>query len=99
MFLSWMFTEMPYPYLPPEETYDSLRVTFPSSVYDPEVGFQLYKSYFDMYAAADEAGLDIMRNEHPATATCVAPAVPLAMATLARETRHARLLALGNPLA
>jgi alkanesulfonate monooxygenase SsuD/methylene tetrahydromethanopterin reductase-like flavin-dependent oxidoreductase (luciferase family) len=99
MFRSWMFTEMPYPYLPPPETYTSMRVDFPSSNYDPESGFQLYKTYFDLYAAADELGLDLMLNEHHATATCVAPALPLAMAVLARETRHARLLALGNPLA
>jgi alkanesulfonate monooxygenase SsuD/methylene tetrahydromethanopterin reductase-like flavin-dependent oxidoreductase (luciferase family) len=90
---------MPYPYLPPAQTYESLRVTLPSSVYDPELGFQLYKKYFDIYAASDELGFDIMVNEHHSTATCVAPAVPLAMAVLARETRHARLLALGNPLA
>lgn len=99
MFRTWMFTEMPYPYLPPQQTYESLRVSFPSSIYDPETGFQLYQTYFDMYAAADELGLDLMLNEHHATATCVAPAVPLAMAVLARETKKARLLALGNPLA
>src|ERR1700753_3476383 len=90
---------MPYPYLPPPDSYESMRVTLPSSVYDPELGFQLYKKYFDIYAAADELGLDIMLNEHHATATCVAPAVPLAMAVLARQTKNARLLALGNPLA
>ena len=99
MFRAWTFTEMPYPYLPPEDTYTSLRVDFPSSVYDPELGYQLYKKYFDIYVAADELGLDIMLNEHHATATCVAPAVPLAMAALARQTKNARLLALGNPLA
>jgi alkanesulfonate monooxygenase SsuD/methylene tetrahydromethanopterin reductase-like flavin-dependent oxidoreductase (luciferase family) len=99
MFRAWTFTEMPYPHLPPPSSYTSLRVDLPSEVYDPEVGYELYKRYFDIYAAADELGLDIMLNEHHATATCVAPAVPLAMAALARETRNARLLALGNPLA
>jgi alkanesulfonate monooxygenase SsuD/methylene tetrahydromethanopterin reductase-like flavin-dependent oxidoreductase (luciferase family) len=99
MFRSWMFTEMPYPYLPPEETYTSLRVDFPSRMYDPEAGYQLYQTYFDLYQAADELGLNVMLNEHHATATCVAPAVPLAMAVLARQTKNARLLALGNPLA
>ncbi len=79
MFRSWMFTEMPYPYLPPEDSYESLRVTLPSSTYDPGVGYQLYQTYFDLYAAADELGLDLMVNENHATATCVAPAVPLAL--------------------
>lgn len=99
MFRSWVFTEMPYPFIPPEETFESVRVSFPNRVYDPEVGYQLYKRYFDIYVAADQLGLDIMLNEHHATATCVEPAVPLTMAVLARETRHARLLALGNPIA
>jgi len=99
MFRAWTFTEMPYPHLPPEDTYESLRVDFPSAIYDPEVGYQLYKTYFDLYSAADELGLDIMLNEHHATATCVAPAVPLTLAALARETKNARLLALGNPIA
>jgi alkanesulfonate monooxygenase SsuD/methylene tetrahydromethanopterin reductase-like flavin-dependent oxidoreductase (luciferase family) len=99
MFRAWAFTEMPYPFTPPDETIESVRVTLPSRHYDPEVGFQLYQKYFDIYRRADELGLDIMCNEHHATATCVQPAVPLSMAILARETRHARLLALGNPIA
>lgn len=98
-FRAWAFTEMPYPHLPPADSYESLRVTLPSGVYDPEVGFQLYARYFDIYEAADELGLDIMLNEHHATATCVEPAVPLTMAVLARTTKQARLLALGNPIA
>src|SRR3954470_19493226 len=96
---AWVFTEMPYPYIPPEDTFDSVRVMFPSDHYDPELGFQLYQKYFDVYRYADELGLDIMCNEHHATATCVEPAVPLTMAILARETKRARLLALGNPVA
>lgn len=99
MFRAWTFTEMPYPYLPPADAYDSLRVTLPSRHYDPEAGYQLYSSYFDMYQMADELGLDIMLNEHHSTATCVEPAVPLTMAILARSTKTARLLALGNPIA
>jgi alkanesulfonate monooxygenase SsuD/methylene tetrahydromethanopterin reductase-like flavin-dependent oxidoreductase (luciferase family) len=96
---AWVFTEMPYPYMPPEDAFESARVTLPSSVYDPEVGYELYKRYFDIYELADQLGLDIMLNEHHATATCVEPAVPLTMAVLARTTKRARLLALGNPVA
>lgn len=98
MFRSWIFSEMPYPFLPPEETFHSVRVTFPSRNYDPEVGFQLYKSYFDLYRSADALGLDVMVNEHHATATCVAPAAPVSLAILARETKRSRLLCLGNPV-
>ncbi len=99
MFRAWAFTEMPYPYTPPEEDFESVRVLLPNRYYDPEVGHQLYNTYLDLYHAADELGLDVMVNEHHATATCVEPACPLTLAILARQTRRARLLALGNPIA
>lgn len=99
MFRAWAFTEMPYPHIPPEDTFASARVTLPAEVYDPELGHQLYETYFDIYRRADELGLDIMVNEHHSTATCVEPAVPLSLAVLARETHRARLLTLGNPIA
>lgn len=99
MFRAWVFTEMPYPHTPPEETFESVRVLLPNRHYDPEVGFQLYQKYFDIYRRADELGLDVMVNEHHSTATCVEPAAPLSLAILARETKRARLLALGNPTA
>src|SRR5437660_1346062 len=40
-----------------------------------------------------------MLNEHHQTATCVDPAGPLVLAALARMTKTARLLILGNPIA
>ena len=40
-----------------------------------------------------------MLNEHHQTATCVDPAAPLFLAALARVTKTARLLILGNPIA
>jgi alkanesulfonate monooxygenase SsuD/methylene tetrahydromethanopterin reductase-like flavin-dependent oxidoreductase (luciferase family) len=99
MFRTWVFTEMPYPHTPPEETYDSVRVTFPNRNYDPETGHEMYRRYFDIYRNADELGLDVMVNEHHSTATCVEPSVTVSLAILARETVNARLLALGNPVA
>jgi alkanesulfonate monooxygenase SsuD/methylene tetrahydromethanopterin reductase-like flavin-dependent oxidoreductase (luciferase family) len=74
-------------------------VTLPNKLYDPQVGHELYKRYFDIYERADRYGLDIMLNEHHSTATCVEPAVPLTMSILARTTENARILALGNPVA
>jgi len=98
-FHAWVFTEMPYPYLPAEEGFDSVRVTLPNRLYDPEAGYELYRKYFDIYAAADRLGLDIMLNEHHSTATCLNVSVPMSAAIVARETRRARLLVLGNPVA
>ena len=95
---AFVFTEMQYPFVD-EDAHESVRVTLPNKLYDPQVGHELYKRYFDLYERADRYGLDIMLNEHHSTATCVEPAVPLTMSILARTTKTARILALGNPVA
>ncbi len=95
---TWFFTEDAYPYLPDADSYESIRVNLPNKHYDPEIGADLYHRYLDMWSAADEIGLEIMLNEHHQTATCVVPAAPLMLSILARETKRARLLILGNPI-
>ncbi|MDP4593068.1 MAG: LLM class flavin-dependent oxidoreductase, partial [Beijerinckiaceae bacterium] len=96
---AWYFTEMPYPYLPPMEDISSIRVNLPSKHFDPKIGADLYNRYLDEHIIADEAGLDLMVNEHHQTATCVDVAAPLSLAILARQTKNARLCILGNPIA
>jgi len=98
MFRAYVFTEMPYPYLPPAALMPNNRISVPNSYYDPDAGYELYKKYFDIYHAADELGLDLMVNEHHTTATCTNAVTALSMAILARETKRARILTLGNPL-
>jgi alkanesulfonate monooxygenase SsuD/methylene tetrahydromethanopterin reductase-like flavin-dependent oxidoreductase (luciferase family) len=95
---AFVFTEMQFPFVD-EDAHESVRVTLPNNNYDPQIGHELYKRYFDLYERADRYGLDIMLNEHHSTATCVEPAVPLTMSILARTTKSARILALGNPVA
>lgn len=91
----WHFTEMPYPDIP-----DGPRaVTLGSAAFDPQIGHQLYNRYFDEYMLADELGFNIMLNEHHATAGCINVAGPLSCAILARQTKNARILILGNPIA
>jgi alkanesulfonate monooxygenase SsuD/methylene tetrahydromethanopterin reductase-like flavin-dependent oxidoreductase (luciferase family) len=92
------FSETAYPHLPPAETLENVRVVFPSSNYDPIKGADIYNHRIDEWCIADELGLDIMLNEHHQTATCTVPAVPLIAAILARVTKNARILVLGNPL-
>jgi alkanesulfonate monooxygenase SsuD/methylene tetrahydromethanopterin reductase-like flavin-dependent oxidoreductase (luciferase family) len=99
VFHTYVFTEMPYPYLPPAELMPNNRISVPNSFYDPDAGYELYRKYYDIYHAADELGLDVMVNEHHTTATCTNAVTPLSMAILARETKRARILTLGNPLA
>ncbi|HIM37877.1 MAG TPA: LLM class flavin-dependent oxidoreductase [Dehalococcoidia bacterium] len=96
---TWFFTENAYPNLPDADSYESIRVNLPNSHFDPDTGADLYHMYLDMWCAADEMGLDIMNNEHHQTATCMVPAAPILLGILARETKNARLLILGNPIA
>jgi alkanesulfonate monooxygenase SsuD/methylene tetrahydromethanopterin reductase-like flavin-dependent oxidoreductase (luciferase family) len=96
---AWHFSENAYPYLPPEESYPSIRVTLPNRVYDPEKGAALYDRFIDEWLIAEEEGVEIMLNEHHQTATCVDPAAPIMLGALARLTKTARLLILGNPIA
>ncbi len=95
---TWFFTEDAYPNLPDAESYESIRVNLPNKHFDPELGADLYNMYLDIWGAADEMGLEIMLNEHHQTATCVLPAAPITLGVLARETKQARLLILGNPI-
>ncbi len=95
----WHFSETAYPHLPPEDEYESVRVSMPNRYYDPEIGHRLYQDRIDEWCLADELGLDIMINEHHQTPTCVDPAAPIMTGVLARETKNARLLILGNPIA
>jgi alkanesulfonate monooxygenase SsuD/methylene tetrahydromethanopterin reductase-like flavin-dependent oxidoreductase (luciferase family) len=96
---AWHFTEMPYPHLPPLDQLESMRVSIPSKLFDPQIGADLYNRYLDEHLIADELGLNIMLNEHHQTATCMDVAAPLSAAILARQTKKARICILGNPIA
>jgi alkanesulfonate monooxygenase SsuD/methylene tetrahydromethanopterin reductase-like flavin-dependent oxidoreductase (luciferase family) len=93
----WHFSEMAYhPAWP--QLGDSYRVTIPSRLFDPKIGADLYHRYLDEWALCDELGINIMTNEHHATATCADSVCTIPMAILARETKKVRLLALGMPI-
>lgn len=94
------FSEMAYPAAWEEGlAQGSLRVVLPNRNYDPLEGHRLLNRYLDEFALCDEVGLDIMVNEHHSTATCLTISVPMALAVIARETKRARLLSLGSPIA
>ena len=76
----------------------SLRVILPNRKCDPHIAADLFHRYYDEYQLCDELGLDIMLNEHHQTPTCIDTAAPLNLAILARQTKRARLLILGNPV-
>jgi len=98
MMQTWHFSEMAY-HPAWGHLGDSYRVVIPNSLYDPKIGADLYHRYLDEWALCDELGINIMTNEHHATATCADSVCTIPMAILARETKKVRLLALGMPIA
>ena len=97
---TWYFSEMAYhPAWDEGLARGSMRVVLPNGVIDSHVAHGLLNRYLDEFALCDEEGLDIMVNEHHSTATCMTVSVPMALAVIARETKRARLLSLGNPIA
>jgi alkanesulfonate monooxygenase SsuD/methylene tetrahydromethanopterin reductase-like flavin-dependent oxidoreductase (luciferase family) len=92
------FSEQPYAdaWVPENP---SLRISLPNSVCDPKQMAAIYHQRLDEWLLADELGLDLMVNEHHATATCVCPIAAIPLAILARQTRRARILTLGYPIA
>ncbi len=97
---TWYFSEMAYhPAWDAGLARGSLRVVLPNGNLDPHQAHKLLTRYLDEFALCDDVGLDIMVNEHHATATCMTVSVPMALAIIARETKRARLLSLGNPIA
>ncbi len=95
----WHFSETAYPYLPEDDSFDSVRVTLPNSIIEPERAAALWDRYLAEWQVADESGINIMINEHHATATCMDPAAPVIAGILSRITKDARILILGNPVA
>jgi alkanesulfonate monooxygenase SsuD/methylene tetrahydromethanopterin reductase-like flavin-dependent oxidoreductase (luciferase family) len=92
------FSEQPYP-----EAWDasseSLRVTLPNRLCDPRVAAEAINQRLDEWVLCDELGLNIMVNEHHSSATCLSASATIPLAMLARQTRRARLLGLGFPVA
>ena len=39
---AWFFTETAYPYLPPQDEFESIRVQLPNGIFDPHKGADLY---------------------------------------------------------
>ena len=96
------FSEQPYAHITNDdlEQYDSGRLGFPNTFFDPEKAHLLYNQYHEQYAFADECGFDgIMSNEHHASYWCMKPAVNLDAAVIAKITRNVKIAILGNVIA
>ena len=98
----YYFTEQPYGHVTNEdlEQYESGRLGFPNSYFDPARASVLYNEYHEQYALADEVGFDgIMSNEHHASYWCMKPSVNLDAAVISKVTKRAKIAILGNVIA
>src|SRR5436309_583288 len=96
------FHLMPYRFLPDdfENRYRSVWVDVPPSLYDPVRGHAVYHEYLDELEHADSLGFDgICVNEHHQNAYGLMPSPNLMAATLARNTRNAKIVVMGNSVA
>jgi len=97
------FHLMPYPLLPDDfkQRYPSVWVDLPvREVFDPGVGHAAYNDYLDELEFADQVGFDgICVNEHHQNGYGMMPSPNLMAAALARRTRHAKLVLMGDSVA
>ncbi|MGI8552434.1 MAG: LLM class flavin-dependent oxidoreductase [Dehalococcoidia bacterium] len=102
MFVGY-FTERPYQ--DPESGYfgrtgrplEDLRMS--NASYDPKLGARLYNRYFDEKIYAEAQGFDgLMLNEHHSTPFCMGGVMNVEAAILARITKRAKIVLLGNVL-
>ena len=98
----YWFSEQPYGHVGDAdlEKYDSGRLGFPNTYFDPHKASILYNQYHEQYALADEVGFDgIMSNEHHASYWCMKPAVNLDAAVISKLTKNVKIAILGNVIA
>ncbi len=101
MKFTW-FHLMPYRFLPDGFTqkYHSVWVDIPRNLYDPKIGHKLYNDYLDQLEFADQMGFDGLGvNEHHQNGYGMMPSPNIMGAAMARRTRNANLVILGNSIA
>ena len=77
----------------------AVRVTFSNSHFDPSVASRQYNESLDEWEFVDELGFEgMMLNERRNTPTSLGTAMNLEAAILARITKKARIVLMGNPL-
>ena len=97
----WL-SEQPYSHVTDQdvEKYDSGRLGFPNTYFDPEKAHVLYNQAHEEYALADEVGFDgITSNEHHASYWCMKPSVNLDAAVISKVTKNVKIAILGNVIA
>lgn len=101
MKICW-FHLMPYTDLPADfcERHPSVWVDISSRLFDPAKAHRMYNEFLDELEFADTMGFDgICVNEHHSNGYGLMPSPNLMAAALARRTRHAAIVVMGNSLA
>lgn len=101
MKFTW-FNLMPWPYLPDDfrEKHRSVWVDIDQRLFDPVKANAVYNEYMDMLEYADTLGFDgIGVNEHHQNGYGIMPSPNIIAAGLARRTKNAALVVLGNSIA
>jgi alkanesulfonate monooxygenase SsuD/methylene tetrahydromethanopterin reductase-like flavin-dependent oxidoreductase (luciferase family) len=101
MKFTW-FNLMPWPYLPDDfrEKNRSVWVDIDQKLFDPVKSHEVYNTYMDLLEYADTLGFDgIGVNEHHQNGYGIMPSPNIIAAGLARRTKDAALVVLGNSIA
>ena len=99
-----MMNLMPYRDLPENfnKDYESVYISIPRTLYDPEKGHDMYNDYISQYELAIDLGFDgVGVNEHHANGYGLMPSPNIIAGTLARkikDSEKACLIILGNSL-
>lgn len=96
------FSLAPYPELPDDfvDRYRSIWVDLDPKLFDPMVGHWLYNNFIDMHEFADSLGFDgIGVNEHHSNAYGLQTSPNLIASALARSTKNAAIVIMGNSVA
>ena len=96
------FALMPWPYLPDDfrEKNRSVWVDIDQPLFDPAKSHEVYNTYMDLLEYADTLGFDgIGVNEHHQNGYGIMPSPNIIAAALARRTKDAALVVLGNSIA
>jgi alkanesulfonate monooxygenase SsuD/methylene tetrahydromethanopterin reductase-like flavin-dependent oxidoreductase (luciferase family) len=101
MKFTW-FNLMPWPYLPDDfrETNRSVWVDIDQKLFDPAKSHEVYNTYMDLLEYADSLGFDgVGVNEHHQNGYGIMPSPNIIAAGLARRTKDAAIVVLGNSIA
>ncbi|MBA3811997.1 MAG: hypothetical protein H0X27_10235 [Caulobacteraceae bacterium] len=101
MKFTW-FNLMPWPYLPEDfrQKNRSVWVDIDQRLFDPARSHEVYNTYMDLLEYAGTLGFDgVGVNEHHQNGYGIMPSPNLIAAALARRTKDAAIVVLGNSIA